>query len=227
MGMFGEKNKAILIQSIRQQIRRLIVISCAALKEDTAAGNEMLANDEEAITYRLVEYYLNDDEFRRRNHLNRLLVRFQPEHPVNLDVAAGRYRGIGDIQVIGEDYLHNANAYGLIECKRLDGTPLLKREYVNEGIDRFVGALTGKIKYPRHIGEDIMIGYLVAPMQFEHMLDELNKYLKRRMPINVRQELQESERMGEGIFCSSVFQCADGEAREIRHLFYDFDGVVE
>lgn len=119
MGTFGKANKEIMAQNLQQQIRKLILRSCEAFKRDMSAQGVRIANDEGAITYRLAEYYLNDNEFRRRNNFS-LLVRFQVETPVNFQPINNNYLGRCDIRIVGMDYLRNGNPYGLIECKRLD-----------------------------------------------------------------------------------------------------------
>ncbi len=225
MGTFGKENRDIMAQNIQQQIRQLILLSCEALKKDTLDKGVWIANDEGAITYRLVEFYLNNNEFRRKNNLS-LLVRFQIETPVNFQPMNNNYLGRADIRIVGMNYLQNGTSLGLIECKRLDGGAVLKREYVKEGIDRFTGVIAGCVKYPRS-NWDMMIGYQVALMQFDVMLKELNQYLKKKMKSAVMKELTFCKSGNDWTECVSTFRCIDGKERPIGHLFYDFAGIIQ
>lgn len=228
MGKFGEKNKDVLVQSMQQQIIRLLLISCDSLNQDMIIKGEKLTNDEGAITYRLIEYYLNNDDFRRKHHLDTIMMRFQPEYPINFQQSKNNYIGRLDMQVINVDYFRNTECYGNIECKRLDGGSHLNREYVKEGIERFVGEITGVMKYPRHIGADMMLGYFVAALDAEETIKQINTYLKRKMPGKVQKEITfQKVKKDEWYYCESSLVCLDDDKRDINHLFYYFDKIIE
>lgn len=225
---FGKENKQILEKRMYRQVVELLLVSCAALKKDMLLAGDKLQNDEGAITYRLIEHYLNNDEFRRKNNLHYLLMRFQPEHPIHFNSNKCSYIGRVDIQVIGIDHFHDVGRYGVIECKRLDESSKLKREYVNEGIERFVGGMTGEIKYRRHKGFDLMLGYLVAVIMVNDMIEKINKYIGKRMSEKVVRNLSvQKKEEDKWYFCDSSFLCADNEERNIGHLFYNFGGIIE
>lgn len=155
----------------------MLLLSCHALKSDFELTGRKLPDDEGAITYYLIEEYLDNDDFRRKNKMEFINIRFIPEYPENYNKDKANYKGRLDMKVIGEDFLHDRNTYAVIECKRLDGESHLKREYVKEGIDRFVGMLQGEIKYLRHTGMDMMLGYIVKDEDMDKVLADINDYL--------------------------------------------------
>jgi len=69
---------------------------------------------------------------------------------------------------------HDHDPHAIIECKRVNGRDArLCREYVREGIDRFVGG-----KYAGRHAAGFMVGYVIEDMP-EHAVNGINAVLKR------------------------------------------------
>lgn len=105
------------------------------------------ANDENTIRDRLLEY-LQNTEIRQEICIISGF-RFDKE----VDEGTGRV----DIKIININDFEEHEAYYIIECKRLDGTGVLNRNYVAQGINRFTTNY-----YSSHYGVNGMIGFVVA-----------------------------------------------------------------
>lgn len=227
MNRFGEKNKIILAENKQKKIIKMLLLSCHALKSDFELTGRKLPDDEGAITYYLIEEYLDNDDFRRKNKMEFINIRFIPEYPENYNKDKANYKGRLDMKVIGEDFLHDRNTYAVIECKRLDGESHLKREYVKEGIDRFVGMLQGEINYLRHTGMDMMLGYIVKDEDMDKVLADINDYLGKKYKSNCTKSITEKQKEDEWMLGDSMFQCVDGNERQMEHMFYKLHTIIE
>lgn len=226
MNRFGEKNKLILAENMQKKIKKMLILSCNALRNDFEIRGYKLPDDEGAISYYLIEEYLDNDEFRRKNKMEFVNIRFIPEYLENYNKDKGNYRGRLDMKVIGEDFLHDRSIYAVIECKRLDGENHLKREYVKEGVDRFVGILQGEIKYLRHTGMDMMLGYIVKDVDMDKVVSDINGYLEKKYKENCKKHITEKKKEDDWLLGDSIFQCIDGNERQMEHMLCKLHTVV-
>ncbi len=120
-------------------------------------------NNENEIRDRLLFDYLNNNFLRAEYELLDFL--FDPEVPVN--------NGRSDIKVQTKDTFIDTEAYYIIECKRLDGSSHLNKEYKNNGINRFLSG-----KYPVHPKYKInsMIGFIVKEIDIDANINKIGDF---------------------------------------------------
>ncbi|MBR6438124.1 MAG: hypothetical protein IKS65_02940 [Bacteroidales bacterium] len=87
---------------------------------------------------------------------------------VSLQKTAGRV----DMRFLSPNCLCVQDYFFGIECKRLDGTRHLSKEYVVNGIRRFT---TGK--YPSYLGCNAMLGFVVCPIDLDETVGYVNNNL--------------------------------------------------
>jgi hypothetical protein len=130
-----------------------------------------IENHEEKITGRLHVDFLDDDEFRENQNLGD--YHFFPESPsYNEDY---KQIGFSDIKVRVTKKINAFNttkADYIIECKRLDGGLPLNREYLTEGIMRFVEEkYTSKNKH----NVSAMLGFVVKKINIVKNIAKINQ----------------------------------------------------
>jgi hypothetical protein len=205
----------------KQNLFNLIVLHifqcCEKMRNDCRIACEKLDNREDIISNRLVERYLD---------LNFLELRFIRETPEHYESETDTYKGRTDIKVVSSDWMKNPNAYFIIECKRIDGGNHLNKEYISEGIARFL-IPSPNPKYSSYYGRSIMLGYIVKAKNVgENMkkIDNLQRTLLAEVTIGDMSLVCDN---GEGF---SRYQCSyQANATisvELTHLFYDFSDVV-
>lgn len=90
------------------------------------------------------------------------------DYEVSLQKTAGRV----DMRFLSPNCLGVQDYFFGIECKRLDGTRPLSKEYVVNGIRRFT---TGK--YPSYLGCNAMLGFIVCPIDLNETVGYVNDNL--------------------------------------------------
>ncbi len=119
-------------QSIFDTILSVLIRSCDMMVKDCIASGIELPNHEEKIRNYLLENYLDNDSF--NNNLGVAFpLRFMPEVPENYDSISNEYDGRIDIKVFSCNIFDNRNDYYIVECKRIDGTSVLNKKYIDEG----------------------------------------------------------------------------------------------
>lgn len=90
------------------------------------------------------------------------------DYEVSLQKTAGRV----DMRFLSPNCFGVQDYFFGIECKRLDGTKHLSKEYVVNGIRRFT---TGK--YPSYLGCNAMLGFVVCPIDLDEIVGYVNNNL--------------------------------------------------
>ena len=109
--MGGFKNKTLNNEFISGVVNHTIthLIKCSEqMISDCLENNNPLWNDEDRITNRLVEKYLNNGSSN---------YRYIIQSPENFDDKTDQYIGRTDIIVISKNYFIDSKAYFIIECK--------------------------------------------------------------------------------------------------------------
>lgn len=127
-------------------------------------GGNKVANDENAIRD-AVSLYLQNDNYKNAQ------TDFVRYYQVDTEVREGAH-GRTDIRFLKVKEYEGQEVYYTIECKRLDGSNFLFKEYVGNGIRRFT---TGK--YPSQLGCNAMLGFVVKPIDLVTSVDKVNSYL--------------------------------------------------
>ena len=218
MGGFKNEsiNSAFAIGSMNIIIAHLTNCS-KQMKEDCIANDNLLKNDEDAITNRLIAVYLNTEPS---------IFRYEPQSPEHYDDKTDRYIGRTDIRVISGDYFRDEKAYYIVECKRIDGTTTLNQKYITEGVKRFFSPIP-QPKYSSHYLQNIMFGYVVQTIDISKNADKIDK-----LQCSLLEEATASPfvlRQNEISQCY-VYACEYIAAHigriELSHLFFDFTDAI-
>ena len=126
-------------------------------------------NHEDTITTILYEKFL-------RIKIDNFIVQIQArENPINY-----KYIGIADLKFIN---ISNQDKYFIVECKRLDGGKILNKEYIEQGIYRFIP--NPIIKYKSPYNKNFMIGYVIKNIDIEdNIINNINVSLSPLKLIN-------------------------------------------
>lgn len=142
-----------------------IMTDCARLYELVVSNGKKLANNENEIRDRLAEY-LEDDDYKA--NCTTAVKNFQVDH----EVPEGQH-GRVDFRFHQAIPYQGQKVYYIIECKRLDGSNRLNKEYVEHGIYRF--KTTDKYSTPLSING--MMGFLVKPLDVADTRGDINNHL--------------------------------------------------
>ena len=129
-----------------------ILTDCARVYELVVSNGFCLKNNENEIRNKLAEL-LEDDDF--KTYRTSMVKNFQVDH----EVPEGQH-GRVDIRFLPVNPYQGQKVYYIIECKRLDGSNHLNKEYIEHGIKRF--KTSGK--YSTRLGFNGMMGFLVKPL---------------------------------------------------------------
>jgi len=148
------------------------VLECFDLMlQDCEYKSEKIANNEIAIRDYLFCNYLNNDTVMRGIGFDDFM--FIPEVPENY--VDNRPIGRADLQVFSTERFRHRERYFIIECKRIDGNLTLNREYIDEGIRRFVGKMP---KYTSYYKMNCMLGFVVKNIDISKNVDCINQLLQ-------------------------------------------------
>jgi hypothetical protein len=141
------------------------------MSTDCAAEAQKIANNEIVIRDFLFSRYLDNDDKMQTLGLDDF--RFESEAPENY--INGVPQGRADLRVYSIDDFRYRKRYFVIECKRIDGNLTLNREYVNNGIRRFIGSSP---KYTSYYKSNGMFGLLVRTVDVDKTVDCINQLLR-------------------------------------------------
>lgn len=216
--MSGILNKNILAALHRanfEKITNYIIRICELVVDDYEKKQLKLPNDENKIRSIMLEEYLK----KQKSSYGMLDYRFDLEVPENY-VGNGQHIGRVDIRILLKSDFEKDDAYYIIECKRIDGTPDLNKKYVKEGVARFVTQ-----KYSSYYGRNIMLGFVVKKVDISvntQLIEEIqNAYADKGM--HGKFELVENSGVTESYKC--MYQIQSGEV-ELRHIFSDYSSII-
>jgi len=160
------------------------ILECFDLmQQDCESECRKIPNNENAIRDFLFSNYLNNDAI--MESIDFQDFRFSPEVPENY--VDSEPQGRTDLQVFSIDEFHHRERYFIIECKRIDGNLTLNREYIKNGIRRFVSTPP---QYTSYYKMNCMLGFIVRAINVERNVDKINHLLENDYPdINVRDYL--------------------------------------
>lgn len=148
------------------------VLACLEkMIEDYSIDSIKIANNETTIRDHLFCNYLNNDEIMRSMDFDNF--RFWAETPENY--IDSKPQGRTDLQVFSINEFSHRNRYFIIECKRIDGNLTLNREYIDEGIRRFVGESP---KYKSYYKMNCMLGFVVRCIDVANNVEKINGLLQ-------------------------------------------------
>ena len=187
---------------------------------------ELIENHEEKITGRLYVDFLDDDIFREKMNLGD--YHFHPETPSYNE----NYKQIGysDMKVRVtkkiNGFMNTTKADYIIECKRLDGGLSLNREYLAEGIIRFI---TEKYTAKNKHNVSAMVGFLVKKFDIAKNIAKINQLaIDEKININSISPIAPfkiSDSFTESYY--SQHTTVSGKKAEIYHLMLDFSDKIK
>jgi len=162
-----------IAENILKHILSKLCICMEMMNDDCIRNKVQIENNEIIIRDYLFSNYLNQDEIMERINFNNF--RFFPEAPENY--TNGKPCGRADLQVFSEKEFSCRKKYFVIECKRIDGSLTLNRNYINEGIRRFVHPIPNP-KYSSFYKLNGMIGFVVKEIDLNKNVETLNALLQ-------------------------------------------------
>jgi len=217
--MGGFKNETVNVSFDNGVIAAIIghLTKCSKqMKADCIKNSDLLKNNEDMITNRLVARYLNAEPDN---------YRYEIQSPENFDGKTDQYIGRADIRVISNDYFRDSHAYIVIECKRIDGGAALNKKYVTDGVARFV---SHPQKYSAYHNQNIMFGYVVKTIDVfanAGKIDTLQRSLLDGVTVTEFVLLQKHDSQYLVYACEYISGYI--ERIELKHLFYDFACVIQ
>lgn len=196
-----------------------IIKSCELMVKNDNAKGITIENREEKIRTHLLENFLDNDKMRSDIGLAHIPLRFSPENLENYDPSSDTYVGRTDIKVVSNSWFHNRNDYYTIECKRIDGTKLLNKEYINEGVCRYIGKSP---KYSSYNGKNFMLGFVVKKIDCSNALADISTIHIEKLKKYIKQDIMLVEKTDEYCFCESKYS----NGLLLAHIFYDLSNVV-
>ena len=152
--MSGFKNTALnrlIVSNTLNFIVGKVLLCLEMMQQDCVISSIKIPNREPDICNYLFSNYLNNDAIVKTIGLDDF--RFFSEVPENY--VNNMPRGRADLQVFSIDEFRHRNRYFIIECKR---NLTLNREYIDEGIRRFV---CDNPKYTSYYKINCMLGFVI------------------------------------------------------------------
>lgn len=187
------------------------------MKVDCVTTKNLLKNNEDAITNRLIAMYLNTQPS---------IFRYEPQSPEHFDDENDCYIGRTDIKVISGDYFRDEKAYYIIECKRIDGTAALNQKYLTEGVGRFFHP-NPQPKYSSYYLQNIMFCYVVKVIDISENADKIDKLQGSTLKGVTASPftLKKNENTQSYVYTCRYVAAGIGQI-ELNHLFFDFADVI-
>lgn len=208
---FYRKKSLTYILSKIQECNQLMAADCKCQKT-------YVENNENEIRDKLHYDYLNNRKIRNRIGLSEYI--FQPESPA--DEKKDGKRGRTDLKVMIKSQTFNdpAKNYFTLECKRIDGSNKLNKEYVSNGMLRFIDKK--KPLYRSCYNCNAMLGFIVKSMDIDKNIDDINKYILENLTSKDRIN---APRRDVCYYTSS--HVSVGKNLELYHLMLDIVDVIK
>lgn len=186
------------LQGILHDVCNVYLLICKTGKK--------VSNNENAIRDALC-YYLQNDSY--KNNYTDVVKCYH----VDTEAREGEH-GRTDIRFLKVKDYEGQQVYYTIECKRLDGSRHLCKEYVDNGIRRFT---TGK--YPTYLGCNAMLGFVVCAIDLVATVDKVNGHLDDYEHLKIQGTVPPMVQLKSHHATPYNFV--------LYHLWTDFTGIVE
>lgn len=225
--MSGFKNKTlneIAKINMFEDMINFIFISLENMKNDLTYKNKKVKNNEEKIRNYLLENYLNNPTFKNNVDFSDLYLLFEKEVPEGYDAKENKYVGRVDIKVFSVNTLiNNPKDYYIIECKRIDGSSILNREFVKEGIYRFI---LENPKYSSFHRKNIMLGFVVNDIDINENYNKIEDIQDNNNNTYIIEEKQKIEMKNKDFYLYRNKYTNIYEQIDLYHMFYKLCDVV-
>ena len=196
---YGENFRLLQLQGILRDICNVYMLICNSGKK--------VPNDENSIRDAFGKYLQSDAYKDTRTDTFRF-------YQVDTETREGAH-GRTDIRFLKVKEYEGQQVYYTVECKRLDGTGHLYKEYVDNGIRRFTNG-----KYPTYLGCNAMMGFVVCAIELSAAIDKVNGHLTASENLNIQSTV-----MAPMIVLESHHQAPQNFV--LYHLWTDFSNLVE
>ena len=216
-GLNSSLKRLIALQSLNYIVEKVLCCIAMMIRDNTSCSQK-IPNKETDICNHLFYHYLNNDEIVREVGLDEF--RFFSEVPENY--IHSRPTGRVDLQVFGLNEFKHRDRYFIIECKRIDGTQKLNREYIENGMQRFIGESS---KYTSYYHMNCMLGFLVQKIEPSVIVDRMNQLLQTEYS-----DIQTHKYLREGTVQNTFISSHgfnDDTRIELIHAFADCSSILE
>lgn len=209
-------NRLIALKTLNFIVEK-VLFCMEMMKKDCSKESIKISNREPDICNYLFCNYLNNDAIVQSVGLDDF--RFFSEVPENY--VNNKPVGRADLQVFNINEFRYRRRYFIIECKRIDGNLTLNREYIDEGMRRFIGESP---KYTSYYRVNCMLGFLVKKMDSSLNVSEINKLLQTDYS-----DIHTHEYLSAGLV-QDTFISSHGLNEDIRiellHAFSDCSSII-
>lgn len=188
---------------------------CELVVEDYQQKKLKMPNDENKIRSIVLEEYLT----KQKKAYGMSNYRFEPETLENY-VGKGKHIGRVDIRILLKSAFEKDEAYYIIECKRIDGTSELNKQYVKEGVARFVTQ-----KYSSYYGRNLMLGFVVKRIDVSANAQSIEKIQNVDSDEKMHGNFELVTEGGISKSYKCLYQIQSGEL-ELRHIFSDYSSII-
>ncbi len=140
-----------------------VLNACIIIYYHIVSDGQKYPNNEKKIR-KAFGTYLRDDDFKNSTY---------PLMHYNYEAEAEEKTGFVDIKIQKINPYEGSKAYYIIECKRIDGYKRLNKEYIANGICRFVSSY-----YSTYYGCNGMFGFVVKNLDINQNVSEINSMLQ-------------------------------------------------
>jgi len=206
---------------ILKDVLSKVLLCCDMMQNDCRTDCNTLENLEEDIRDYLFCHYLNDDDVMEKVGLSEF--RFFSEVPENYQ--KDKPIGKTDLQLISINMFRHRSQYFTIECKRIDGSKLLNRHYIENGIKRFV---MPNPKYPSVFATNCMFGFVVKKIDIKANTKEIDRLQRDEYKeIDVKAPITYSNISDKHNYTyESEYIVKDAFDILLYHIFYDFSSII-
>lgn len=208
--------------NVFKEISFYIIYCCEEMKKDLIKSEKKIPNDENTIRNYLLENYLDNNSFRLQNRME--MFHFMPEAPENYDNDSISYKGRVDIKIVNQnEWFQNGKAAYHVECKRLDGYSNLNKEYVINGIRRFV---VNPTHYKSYYNKNFMLGFMVRNIDVPLNIKKIEQIQQKDTQIeNLSDFIKNTESS------KHIYDCeyrVDNRTIVLKHIFTDVsEGIIK
>lgn len=188
---------------------------CELVVEDYQQKKLKMPNDENKIRSIVLEEYLT----KQKKAYGMSNYRFEPEALENY-VGEGKHIGRVDIRILLKSAFEKEEAYYIIECKRIDGTSELNKQYVKGGVARFVTQ-----KYSSYYGRNLMLGFVVKRIDVSANAQAIEKIQNVDSDEKMHGDFELVTEGGITKSYKCLYQIQSGEL-ELRHIFSDYSSII-
>lgn len=221
MGFKDLQLNNLIIESIFQDLSNNIIRIYKDMLVDMKNDSIKLRNNEDEIRNYIVLNYLRNDYYRKKYNLCNYLFETGSEE-INKNANNKKY-GLLDIKIIVKELTFaHPNKYFIIECKRLDGSSRLNKEYITNGVRRFVSK--NDYYYSTSLNRNYMMAFIVKDVDKVDLINEINRLQNQTKDLDIKQDIysvNKEKTLHRGVYIKDKVEVI------LDHIFLDFSKVIK